>query len=98
MLIKIDILLSHVNVNKMGLVTCPSEQNKNKNTCKKILFEKTEKNQGLFFNPETETDPNQRQTFEEKNDPDPDGSQKVKPAGLYLFVTEIPDHPHQLNR
>jgi hypothetical protein len=58
-------------------------KNKSKNTCKKPLFEKTEKNPNAFVNPETETDPDQKPTFEQKMDPDPDRSQKVNPAGLY---------------
>jgi hypothetical protein len=36
-----------------------------------------------FFNPETETDPDRKPTFEQKTDPDPDQCQKVNPAGLY---------------
>jgi hypothetical protein len=38
----------------------------------KKLFEKNEKKRLLFFNPETETDPDRKPTFEPKNDPDPD--------------------------
>jgi hypothetical protein len=38
------------------------------------------------INPETETDPDRKPTFEQKTDPDPDQSQKVNPAGLYYVV------------
>jgi hypothetical protein len=79
MLIKIDILLSHVNVNKMSMGTCLSEQ---KNTW--IFFlNKPKKTTTTFFNPKTETNPDRKPTFEQKNDPDPDRYQKVNPAGLY---------------
>jgi hypothetical protein len=45
---------------------------------KNTIFEKT-----TFFNPETDPDPNQKPTFEQKTDPDPDRCQKVNAAGLY---------------
>jgi hypothetical protein len=72
MLIKIVILLSQVNIIKMSLVTCPSEQNKIQISCKKFFFEKTE----------TENDPDRKLTFQQKTNPDPEQSQKVNPAGL----------------
>jgi hypothetical protein len=46
-------------------------------------FWKNRKKPNAFFNPETETDPDQKPTFEQKTDSDPDRSQKVNPAGLY---------------
>jgi hypothetical protein len=50
-----------------------------------FLTEKTGENRikpATFFNPETETDPDQKPTFKQKTDPDPDRSRKVKTAGL----------------
>jgi hypothetical protein len=44
---------------------------------------KKRKKTKTFFNPKTETDPDQKPTFAQKTEPDPDRSQKVKPAGLY---------------
>jgi hypothetical protein len=63
-----DILLSHVNFNKMSMVTSPSEQDK-------TFFFKPK-------NTKTETDPDRKPTFAQKTDPDPNRSQKVKTAGL----------------
>jgi hypothetical protein len=62
----------------MSMVTSPSEQHKTflgKN-------QKKRKKTITFFNPETETDPNRKPIFAQKIEPDPDRSQKVKPAGL----------------
>jgi hypothetical protein len=60
-------MLSHVNVNKMSMVTSLSEQHELFFLTKKNP-ERTEKKPKTFLNPETETVPDQ--------------SQKVKPAGL----------------
>jgi hypothetical protein len=46
----------------------------------------SQKDKIMFFSvkqPKTETDPDRKPTFAQKTDPDPDRSQKVKPAGLY---------------
>jgi hypothetical protein len=53
-------------------------------TCNKQKQNKYRKNRKkpTFFKPETETDPDQKPTFEQKTDPDPDRSQKVNPEGL----------------
>jgi hypothetical protein len=77
MLIKIVILLSHVIVIEMSLVD-HQRKIKSKTSCKKVFFEKTGKDR----NRKTETDPDRKPTFQQKNDPDPDRSQKVNPAGL----------------
>jgi hypothetical protein len=69
-LIKIDILLCHVNVNKMSMVTSPSEQ-------QETFLKKTRKKPK-----KTVTDPDRKPTFAQKPEPDPDRSQKVKTAGL----------------
>jgi hypothetical protein len=57
---------------------------------KESLLGKTEKSEKTttFFNPETKTDPDQKPTFEQKTDPDPDRLSKVNPAaGLYYILT-----------
>jgi hypothetical protein len=84
-LIKIDILLSHVNVTKLSTDTWPSEQQKKllKKTKKR---KKTRKKTTTFFNPKTETDPDRKLTFEQNTDPDPDRLPKVYLAGLYFRV------------
>jgi hypothetical protein len=66
----------------MSLITCPSEQKKNQKFMQKKLLEKNGKKRLLFFNPETETDPDRKPTFEQKTDPDPDRSQKLNPPGI----------------
>jgi hypothetical protein len=43
---------------------------------------KTEKKMMTFVNPKT--DPDQKPTFDQKTDPDPDRLLKVNPAGLYF--------------
>jgi hypothetical protein len=56
--------------------------------CRKTR-KKTEKNlkkPTTFFKPETETDPDQKPTFEQKTDPDPDRSQKINPEGVQCVV------------
>jgi hypothetical protein len=45
----------------------------------------------ICVNPETETNPDQKPTFEQKTDPDPDRCQKVNPAELYFPLLEILD-------
>jgi hypothetical protein len=49
---------------------------------KEIYFFKKLTKNGDFFNPETDTDPDQKPTFKQKTDPDPNGLPKVNPAGL----------------
>jgi hypothetical protein len=62
--------------------TWPSKQQKKAfRKCQKNQQENRKK-QTTFFNPETETDPDQKPTFEQKTDPD--RLTKVNPAGLYL--------------
>jgi hypothetical protein len=46
------------------------------------LFKKPTKTDH-FFNPETDTDPDRKPTFEHKTDPDPDRLPKVNPSGLF---------------
>jgi hypothetical protein len=47
-------------------------------------IQKNNKNIGLFFNPETDPDPDRKPTIKQKTDPD--RCQKVNPSGLYFLA------------
>jgi hypothetical protein len=80
---KIDILLSHVNVTKLSTITWSSKHQKISFSEKTRKNGKNRKKPTTFFNPETDPDLDQKPTFEQKTNPDPDRLPKVNPAGLY---------------
>jgi hypothetical protein len=74
----------------MSMVTSPSEQRKTFFFLNLKNPGKTGKKTKTFFNPETETDPDRKLTFEQKIKPDPRPKSKSQaPAGLYSGLQNV---------